>query len=45
MQSGFLPHCSFNADRTARRTDSASSRFSRLKSLGVQLYLDDFGKG
>ncbi|MFY9824486.1 MAG: EAL domain-containing protein [Thermoanaerobaculia bacterium] len=28
-----------------RQADSASSRFSRLKSLGVQLYLDDFGKG
>ena len=25
--------------------DSAATRFSRLKSLGVQLYLDDFGKG
>jgi len=28
-----------------RHADSAASRFSRLKSLGVQLYLDDFGKG
>jgi diguanylate cyclase (GGDEF)-like protein/PAS domain S-box-containing protein len=27
------------------QADSASGRFSRLKSLGVQLYLDDFGKG
>jgi diguanylate cyclase (GGDEF)-like protein/PAS domain S-box-containing protein len=28
-----------------RHADSAASRFSRLKSMGVQLYLDDFGKG
>ena len=28
-----------------RHAESATSRFSRLKSLGVQLYLDDFGKG
>ncbi|HKI05636.1 MAG TPA: EAL domain-containing protein [Thermoanaerobaculia bacterium] len=28
-----------------RNADSAASRFSRLKSMGVQLYLDDFGKG
>ncbi len=28
-----------------RNADSASSRFSRLKSMGVQLYMDDFGKG
>ena len=28
-----------------RHAESASSRFSRLKALGVQLYLDDFGKG
>src|SRR4029078_7075380 len=28
-----------------RHADSAPSRFSRLKSLRVQLYLDDFGKG
>ena len=28
-----------------RHADSAATRFSRLKSLGVQLYLDDFGKG
>jgi diguanylate cyclase (GGDEF)-like protein/PAS domain S-box-containing protein len=28
-----------------RHAESAASRFSRLKSLGVQLYLDDFGKG
>jgi len=28
-----------------RHADSAASRFSRLKSMGVQLFLDDFGKG
>ena len=28
-----------------RHADSAASRFSRLKGMGVQLYLDDFGKG
>src|SRR5436309_255419 len=28
-----------------RQADSASGRFSRLKGMGVQLYLDDFGKG
>jgi diguanylate cyclase (GGDEF)-like protein/PAS domain S-box-containing protein len=28
-----------------RHADSAASRFSRLKSMGVQLYMDDFGKG
>jgi diguanylate cyclase (GGDEF)-like protein/PAS domain S-box-containing protein len=28
-----------------RHAESASGRFARLKALGVQLYLDDFGKG
>jgi diguanylate cyclase (GGDEF)-like protein/PAS domain S-box-containing protein len=28
-----------------RHAESATSRFTRLKALGVQLYLDDFGKG
>ena len=28
-----------------QHADSANTRFARLKSLGVQLYLDDFGKG
>jgi diguanylate cyclase (GGDEF)-like protein/PAS domain S-box-containing protein len=28
-----------------RHAESATSRFLRLKALGVQLYLDDFGKG
>jgi diguanylate cyclase (GGDEF)-like protein/PAS domain S-box-containing protein len=28
-----------------RHAESATTRFSRLKALGVQLYLDDFGKG
>jgi diguanylate cyclase (GGDEF)-like protein/PAS domain S-box-containing protein len=28
-----------------RHAETASPRFSRLKALGVQLYLDDFGKG
>jgi diguanylate cyclase (GGDEF)-like protein/PAS domain S-box-containing protein len=28
-----------------QHAESASTRFARLKSLGVQLYLDDFGKG
>jgi diguanylate cyclase (GGDEF)-like protein/PAS domain S-box-containing protein len=28
-----------------QHAESASTRFARLKSLGIQLYLDDFGKG
>jgi diguanylate cyclase (GGDEF)-like protein/PAS domain S-box-containing protein len=28
-----------------RHAESATGRFTRLKALGVQLYLDDFGKG
>jgi diguanylate cyclase (GGDEF)-like protein/PAS domain S-box-containing protein len=28
-----------------QHAESANTRFSRLKSLGVQLYMDDFGKG
>jgi diguanylate cyclase (GGDEF)-like protein/PAS domain S-box-containing protein len=28
-----------------RHAESASRRFARLKALGVQLFLDDFGKG
>ena len=28
-----------------RNAETASDRFTRLKALGVQLYLDDFGKG
>jgi diguanylate cyclase (GGDEF)-like protein/PAS domain S-box-containing protein len=28
-----------------RHAETASSRFTRLKEIGVQLYLDDFGKG
>jgi len=28
-----------------QHAESANTRFARLKSLGVQLYLDDFGKG
>jgi diguanylate cyclase (GGDEF)-like protein/PAS domain S-box-containing protein len=28
-----------------QHAESANTRFSRLKSLGIQLYLDDFGKG
>jgi diguanylate cyclase (GGDEF)-like protein/PAS domain S-box-containing protein len=46
--SGLAPSClglEITEGVIIRQADSASSRFSRLKSLGVQLYLDDFGKG
>src|SRR6516165_136875 len=33
-QSGFLPHCSFTTDRTARRTDSATPSGSRRRARG-----------
>jgi diguanylate cyclase (GGDEF)-like protein/PAS domain S-box-containing protein len=46
--SGLAPAClglEITEGVIIRNADSAASRFSRLKSLGVQLYLDDFGKG
>lgn len=46
--SGLEPSClglEITEGVIIRHADSASSRFSRLKSMGVQLYLDDFGKG
>jgi diguanylate cyclase (GGDEF)-like protein/PAS domain S-box-containing protein len=46
--SGLAPRClglEITEGVIIRHADSAASRFSRLKSLGVQLYLDDFGKG
>ena len=46
--SGLAPAClglEITEGVIIRHADSAATRFSRLKSLGVQLYLDDFGKG
>jgi diguanylate cyclase (GGDEF)-like protein/PAS domain S-box-containing protein len=46
--SGLEPNClglEITEGVIIRHADSAASRFSRLKSMGVQLYLDDFGKG
>lgn len=46
--SGLEPDClglEITEGVIIRHAESASSRFSRLKTLGVQLYLDDFGKG
>jgi diguanylate cyclase (GGDEF)-like protein/PAS domain S-box-containing protein len=46
--SGLEPEClglEITEGVIIRHAESASSRFSRLKALGVQLYLDDFGKG
>src|SRR5436305_1704316 len=46
--SGLAPAClglEITEGVIIRHADSAASRFSRLKSLGAQLYLDDFGKG
>jgi EAL domain-containing protein (putative c-di-GMP-specific phosphodiesterase class I) len=46
--TGLAPEClglEITEGVIIRHADSAASRFSRLKSLGVQLYLDDFGKG
>jgi diguanylate cyclase (GGDEF)-like protein/PAS domain S-box-containing protein len=46
--SGLAPSClglEITEGVIIRHADSAASRFSRLKSMGVQLYLDDFGKG
>jgi len=46
--SGLEPNClglEITEGVIIRNADSAASRFSRLKSMGVQLYLDDFGKG
>jgi diguanylate cyclase (GGDEF)-like protein/PAS domain S-box-containing protein len=46
--SGLEPEClglEITEGVIIRHAESATSRFSRLKALGVQLYLDDFGKG
>ncbi|MFL6200165.1 MAG: EAL domain-containing protein [Thermoanaerobaculia bacterium] len=46
--SGLDPEClglEITEGVIIRHAESASSRFLRLKALGVQLYLDDFGKG
>ncbi|MFL6293069.1 MAG: putative bifunctional diguanylate cyclase/phosphodiesterase, partial [Thermoanaerobaculia bacterium] len=46
--SGLEPEClglEITEGVIIRHAESASSRFTRLKALGVQLYLDDFGKG
>jgi len=46
--SGLEPEClglEITEGVIIRHAESASSRFLRLKALGVQLYLDDFGKG
>ncbi len=47
-ESGLDPAClglEITEGVIIRHADSATSRFSRLKSMGVQLYMDDFGKG
>ncbi|HVG09409.1 MAG TPA: EAL domain-containing protein [Thermoanaerobaculia bacterium] len=46
--SGLAPAClglEITEGVIIRNADSAASRFSSLKSMGVQLYMDDFGKG
>lgn len=46
--SGLPPSClgfEITEGVIIRQAESASHRFTRLKELGVQLYLDDFGKG
>jgi diguanylate cyclase (GGDEF)-like protein/PAS domain S-box-containing protein len=46
--SGLPPEClglEITEGVIIRHVESAIGRFGRLKSLGVQLYLDDFGKG
>jgi len=48
LSSGLEPAClglEITEGVIIQHAESASTRFARLKSLGVQLYLDDFGKG
>jgi diguanylate cyclase (GGDEF)-like protein len=47
-RSGLDPSClglEITEGVLVRQAETASARFSRLKSMGVRLYLDDFGKG
>jgi diguanylate cyclase (GGDEF)-like protein/PAS domain S-box-containing protein len=47
-RSGLDPQClglEITEGVLVRQAETASARFSRLKSMGVRLYLDDFGKG
>ena len=46
--SGLDPQClglEITEGVILQHAESASTRFARLKSLGIQLYMDDFGKG
>ncbi|HEY2738484.1 MAG TPA: EAL domain-containing protein [Thermoanaerobaculia bacterium] len=48
LSSGLEPSClglEITEGVIIQHAESASTRFARLKSLGIQLYLDDFGKG
>jgi diguanylate cyclase (GGDEF)-like protein/PAS domain S-box-containing protein len=48
LSSGLEPDClglEITEGVIIQHAESANTRFARLKSLGVQLYLDDFGKG
>jgi diguanylate cyclase (GGDEF)-like protein/PAS domain S-box-containing protein len=48
LASGLEPAClglEITEGVIIQHAESASTRFARLKSLGIQLYLDDFGKG
>jgi diguanylate cyclase (GGDEF)-like protein/PAS domain S-box-containing protein len=48
VSSGLEPAClglEITEGVIIQHAESANTRFARLKSLGVQLYLDDFGKG
>ena len=48
LSSGLEPSClglEITEGVIIQHAESANTRFARLKSLGVQLYLDDFGKG
>jgi diguanylate cyclase (GGDEF)-like protein/PAS domain S-box-containing protein len=48
LSSGLPPEClglEITEGVIIQHAESANTRFGRLKSLGVQLYLDDFGKG
>ncbi|HEX7181934.1 MAG TPA: EAL domain-containing protein [Thermoanaerobaculia bacterium] len=48
LSSGLDPAClglEITEGVIIQHAESANTRFARLKSLGVQLYMDDFGKG
>jgi diguanylate cyclase (GGDEF)-like protein/PAS domain S-box-containing protein len=48
LTSGLEPEClglEITEGVIIQHAESANTRFARLKSLGVQLYMDDFGKG